>query len=131
MSFRGRAISVLLVAVLGVPVPAAAQSAPAARTAGATVRVTGVVRDEVNGITLPGVPVELVGTSQVVYTDVDGRYVLQVPPGSHQIKIALDGYEAKTIAVTAGTERTLTADVGLRLQKFASEITVTARAVSR
>ena len=128
MSFRGRAISVLLVVVLGFPVAAVAQ-APAARTANATVRVTGVVRDEVNGITLPGVPVELVGTSQVVYTDVDGRYVLQVPSGSHQIKIALDGYEAKTIAVTAGTERTLTADVGLRLQKFASEITVTARAV--
>ena len=113
MSVRGRAISVLLVVVLGLPVPAMAQ-APATRpAASATVRVTGVVRDEVNGITLPGVPVELVGTTQVVYTDVDGRYVLQVPPGAHQIKVALDGYEAKTIALTAGTERTMTADVGL------------------
>ena len=130
MSFRGRATSLLLVAALSVPGSAAAQGAPAGRSAsGQIVRVTGVIRDEVNGITLPGVPVELVGTTQVVYTDVDGRYVLQVPPGPHQIKIALDGYEPRTIALTAGTERTMTADVGLRLAKFATEITVTAQAV--
>lgn len=130
MSVRGRAISVLLVAVLGLPAAAVAQGAAAARSASSqTVRVTGVIRDDVNGITLPGVPVELVGTTQVVYTDVDGRFVLQVPPGSHQIKVALDGYEPKTIALTAGAERTMTADVGLRLAKFATEITVTAQAV--
>jgi hypothetical protein len=128
MSFRSRAISALLVVVLGLPAIAAGQAAPAARATAQTVRVTGVVRDEVNGITLPGVPIELVG-GQVVYTDVDGRFVLQVPPGAHQIKVALEGYEPKTITLTAGTERTMTADVGLRLQKFSSEITVTARAV--
>ena len=51
---------------------------------GRTVRITGVVRDEANAIAFPGVPVEIVGTREVVYTDVDGRYVLQVPPGSTQ-----------------------------------------------
>ena len=60
-----------------------------------TVRVTGVVRDETNAIALPGVPVEVVGTSQVVYTDVDGRYVLEVPPGTHQVKVLLEGYQEK------------------------------------
>ena len=44
---------------------------------------SGVVRDETNAIALPGVPVEVVDTKEVVYTDVDGRYVLQVPPGKH------------------------------------------------
>ena len=58
-------------------------------------RVTGVVRDEANAIALPGVPVEVVGTNEVVYTDVDGRYVLQVPPGKHQIKVAAGGLPGK------------------------------------
>ena len=43
------------------------------------VRVTGVVRDESNNITLPGLPVEVVG-GETVYTDVDGRYVLELGP---------------------------------------------------
>ena len=65
----------------------------AAQDAASTVRVTGVVRDEANAIPLPGVPVELVGSTGVVYTDVDGRYVIDVPRGTHQIKIVLDGYQ--------------------------------------
>ncbi len=40
-----------------------------------------------NAIALPGVPVEVVGTGEVVYTDVDGRYVLELPPGTHEIKV--------------------------------------------
>ena len=72
--------------------PAMAQdTSPASRSR--TTRVVGVVRDETNAIALPGVPVEVVGTSQVVYTDVDGRYVLELPPGTHQIKVALEGYQ--------------------------------------
>ncbi len=106
-----------------------AQVAPAGRPS-QTVRVVGVVRDEVNGIPLPGVPVEVVGTSQVVYTDVDGRYVIQLPPGTHQIKIALDGYQERLLDVTAGTERTLTADVGLTMARFAETVTVTATALN-
>ena len=60
-------------------VPSLAQTAakPAEAT-GPPVRVVGVVRDELNAITLPGVPVEVVGTNEIVYTDVDGRYVLHV-----------------------------------------------------
>jgi hypothetical protein len=133
MSLRSRAsraISCLLVFGLGLPAtafPQAAPQAPQAKPAAQTVRVTGVVRDEVNGITLPGVPVET-ETGQVAYTDVDGRFVLQVAPGDHQLKVTLDGYEPRTITFTAGTERTLTADVGLRMAKFRQEITVTARA---
>ena len=134
MNFRRKAAGALLACALGVgAAPARAQEgaqvAPAPAPAGQTVRVTGVVRDEANAITLPGVPVEVVGLNQVVYTDVDGRYTVQIPPGSHQIKVLLEGYQEKTIAVQAGQERTVTLDVGLTMVKFAETVTVTAQAI--
>jgi len=93
------------------------------------VRVTGVVRDEANGISLPGVPVEVVGTDQVVYTDVDGRYVLQVAPGEHQIRILLDGYQERLINIRVGEEPTITADIGLTMNRLEETVVVTAQAV--
>jgi outer membrane receptor protein involved in Fe transport len=89
-----------------------------------TVRVVGTVRDETNAIALPGTPVELVGTTQVVYTDVDGRYVIQLPPGEHQLRVALDGYQPRVVTVTLGAERTVTADVGLSMVGFAESVKV-------
>ena len=102
----------------------------AAQDAGPIVRVTGVVRDEANAIPLPGVPVELVGSTEVVYTDVDGRYVIDVPRGTHQIKVVLEGYQEKLINVEAGAERTLPLDVGLQMTSFAETVTVTAQAIN-
>ncbi len=93
------------------------------------VRVVGTVRDETNAIALPGTPVEVVGTSQVVYTDVDGRYVLTVPPGTHQIKVVLDGYQEKLVNITTGEERTITADIGIVMSRFAETVNVTGQAV--
>ena len=68
---------VLLSSVLFLGAAAPSVAEPAGRTIEAQqrVRVTGVVRDESNAITLPGLPVEVVGADQTVYTDVDGRYV--------------------------------------------------------
>lgn len=96
---------------------------------GRTVRITGVVRDEANAIALPGVPVEVVGANQVVYTDVDGRYALQVPAGKHQIKVLIEGYQERLINVEAGDERTITADVGLTMTKLTETVVVNAQAV--
>jgi hypothetical protein len=119
MSFRGQARVALFACTVGlVAIPAIAQ----------TVRVVGVVRDQTNAIALPGVPVEVVDTKQVVYTDVDGRYVLQLAPGKHEIKVALEGYQDKLITVEAGTER-LNIDVGLTMARFAETVTVTAQAI--
>jgi len=133
MNLRGKARGALLVCALGVAaVPAFAQDAvqaPPAREAGPSVRVTGVVRDQANAITLPGVPVEVVGTGQVVYTDVDGRYVLEVAPGTHEIKVLLPGYQERTISVVAGAERTVNLDVGLSMLRFEESVTVTARVI--
>jgi hypothetical protein len=100
---------------------------PQARAA--SVRVTGIIRDEANAISLPGVPVEVVGTQQVVYTDVDGRYTLDLTPGDHQLRVTLDSYQTKTIAVTAGAERNLTVDVGLSMARFAETVVVTGQAI--
>jgi outer membrane receptor protein involved in Fe transport len=79
---------------------------------------------------LPGVPVEVVGGSQVVYTDVDGRYTLDLAPGTYELKVAMDGYQEQTIRVeaTAG-QRPVTADIGLSMTRFAETVTVTADAL--
>ena len=88
--------------------------------------IVGVVRDEINQIPLPGVPVEVTGTSQVVYTDVDGRYVLSLPTGSYEVKFSMEGYQARTLKVDVAGERTVTADVGLTMARFAETVNVTA-----
>ncbi len=106
-----------------------AQGAPAAR-ATQSVRVVGVVRDERNAIALPGVPVEVVGTKEVVYTDVDGRYIVQVPVGTHEIKVVLEGYQEKVISVDATAGRPLTLDIGLAMTRFAETVEVRASALS-
>jgi len=108
--------------------PAAAQETPATGS-GQTVRIIGLVRDDANALALPGVPVEVVGTAEVVYTDVDGRYTLEVPAGTHQIRVWLDGYQEKLINVNAGATRTLPLDVGLTMNRFAETVTVTAQAI--
>jgi outer membrane receptor protein involved in Fe transport len=98
-----------------------ASTAPARK-----VRVTGVVRDDSNNITLPGIPVEVAG-GETVYTDVDGRYVLELDPGAHEIKVTMDGYEPKTIKVdVAAGARVIDANVGLTMTRFAETVTVTA-----
>ena len=96
-----------------------------------TVRVVGVVRDEAHAIALPGVTVEVEGTKEVVITDVDGRYVLQLPPGRHQIKVTMDGYTPATVQLDAsGPARLINADVGLVMAKLTETVTVTADFVS-
>ena len=97
----------------------------AEQSAARTVRVTGVVKDDRNGITLPGVPVEVEGRSDTVYTDVDGRYVLDLPPGTYQLRVVLDGYQERKVAVTvtAGA-RIPDVNVGLQMSAFAETVVV-------
>ncbi len=117
---------VLTIAPLSAQAPGGAQTAPAAK--GQTVRVVGVVRDEANAIALPGVPVEVVDSQEVAYTDVDGRYTLQVPPGKHTIKVALEGYQEKMVDILAA-DRPITADIGMTMSRLAETVIVTATSV--
>ena len=119
----------VLVAVPVFPQDDSPSQAPRLTRAARTVRLTGVVRDESNAIPLPGIPVDVVDTKQVVYTDVDGRYVLDVPPGTHQIRVSMEDYEDKTVSVTAGAERTITVNLGLMMKGFTETVTVTARTI--
>jgi outer membrane receptor protein involved in Fe transport len=120
MSVKRQVAALLLGLMVLSAVPASAQQ---------NVRVVGTVRDETNAIALPGTPVEVVGTSQVVYTDVDGRYILTLPPGSRQLKVVLDGYQEKLVTVQAGTERTVTVDIGIVMNRFAETVNVSGQAV--
>jgi hypothetical protein len=97
--------------------------------AGEGVRIEGVVRDERNALTLPGVTVEVAGRAELTYTDVDGRYSLLLPAGRHELRISMDGYEPRVVAVATGEARTLTVDVGLTMSRFSENVTVTADAL--
>ena len=116
--------------------PLAAQTKPVAKPAPAAaapkvalVTVSGVVRDLANAIALPGVPVEVEGTSEIAYTDVDGRFVFKVPAGTYNVKVALDGYETRVVSLNTADSKTPTLDVGLAMAKFSETVVVTARAV--
>ena len=128
MSLRGKARGFLLICECLASRPMWPRPRHLLRRPGATVRIVGMVRDETNAIALPGVPVEVVDTKEVTYTDVDGRSVLQVPPGKHTLKVVLEGYQEKSINVDA-VDRMLTADVGLTMAKFAETVTVVAQAL--
>jgi TonB-dependent receptor len=125
MNFRyhGR-LALIIVLLAGIANPVTAEQPAAAQAR--KVRVTGIVKDESNNITLPGVPVEVAG-GETVFTDVDGRYVLDLAPGAHELKVAMEGYEARTIKVdVAAGSRAIDANVGLTMTRFAETVQVTA-----
>lgn len=131
MSFRVTARLLALSGLLSATavVPALAEQGRPAASAGQKVRVTGQVRDESNAIPLPGVPVEVVGGTQTVHTDVDGKYVLDLSPGTYELKVTIEGYQERTVKVdVAAGARNLTVDVGLSMGRFAETVTVTAEA---
>ena len=96
---------------------------------GITGRVSGVVRDDRNAISLPGVTVEVPALNEVTYTDVDGRYTLRLPRGEHQLKIWMDGYSPKLINVTVDPSLELAVDAGLTMTSFTETVEVTAQAI--
>ena len=128
MSLRTFGVAVLSgwLAVTAI-VPVAAEQASQS-SAVRKIRVTGVVRDDSNNITLPGVPVEVSG-GETVYTDIDGRYVLDLAPGSYELKATMEGYEtlAVKVEVLAGS-RAIDANMGLTMSRFAETVTVTGTA---
>jgi TonB-dependent receptor len=115
------------VLLLGLAMLTASSAVATAFAQGGRTRVVGTVRDETNAISLPGIPVEVVGSTEVVYTDVDGRYVLDLPAGSYELRFSMDGYQPTTLKleIVSGA-RTITADVGLTMARFAETVNVTA-----
>ena len=97
--------------------PAAAQD---------TGRVAGVVIDQTNAITLPGVPVEAVGTTFIAYTDLDGRYDMELPAGEHRIRISLGGYAEQLVDIEIVPGAVTEVQVALTTNVFAEEVAVVA-----
>ena len=88
--------------------------------------VAGEVIDTNLAITLPGVPVEVVGTGQVAYTDLDGRYRLELPPGTYDIRIVMAGYAETNVSVEVVARQLSPVQIALGSNVFAEELVVTA-----
>ena len=89
--------------------------------------IAGQVLDAVNAITLPGVPVELTGpVSQIEYTDLDGNYRFQVPPGSYELKVVMGGYAEQTVTLDVEADQLTRVQVSLASNVFAETVTVSA-----
>ena len=112
-----RTIASILVSTLVAAAPAQAQEIG---------WVAGEVIDTNLAITLPGVPVEAVGTGQVAYTDLDGRYRLELPPGTYDIRIVMAGYAETNVTVEVVAGRLSSVQVALGSNVFAEELVVSA-----
>ena len=88
--------------------------------------VAGKVIDQNLAITLPGVPVEAVGTGRIAYTDLDGRYRLELPAGTYDVRIVLAGYAETNVTVEVVAGRSSPVQVALGSNVFAEELVVTA-----
>lgn len=106
--------------------PAAAQEAAAPASGDA--RVYGTVIDQFNGMTLPTAAVTVVGTDIEVFTDLDGRYAIDLPAGTYEIRSTFPGYEEKTVQVELAAGQEAEVDLVLGLVRFEEEVTVVGEA---
>ena len=94
--------------------PAFAQQPAAAPAPAATVRVVGTVAMSRTPSPCPVCPSSR-GAEKTVYTDVDGRYMLDLAPGSHELKVAMDGYQERIVTVDVAAGARPTVDVALSM----------------
>lgn len=74
--------------------------------------VSGIVTDAANGTTIPGVNI-ILGPSQGTTSDIDGKYSIQVEPGTYEIKVSFVGYDIQTISLSVNAGETKTLDINL------------------
>jgi TonB-dependent starch-binding outer membrane protein SusC len=78
-------------------------------------KVTGIVT-EINGTPIPGVNVMVTGTTQGALTDADGKYTIEVPPGSKSLTFSFVGMETQEKSIGSLTQIDVTmaeASIGL------------------
>ena len=91
----------------------APKSAP--RPIGPTGILGGRLLDATSGSPLIGVNVTIPGTPFKTKTDIDGRYLLPVPPGTYAVRVWYDAYEGMTISgVIVGRDDTVTINRDLK-----------------
>lgn len=90
--------------------------------------VSGTVTDADNGGTIPGVNVQVKGTSIGTMTDMDGKYSLSVPQDATALVFSFVGMETQEVAFTGQS----TVDVAMQASALKlDEVVVTALGVSR
>ncbi len=96
--------------------------------AGTTGKIKGRVIDAQTGESLPGVNVQVVGTTLGAATDLDGFYIiLNVIPGQYKLKSSYIGYTSSTVLVQITVDLTTTQDFRLTQGAIeANEVTVVA-----
>ena len=119
-------------AVLALLLLLTAGAGPAFAQSSTTAMVRGHVEDA-SGAVLPGVTITLTNTGTkaptTAVTDERGQYLIQVFPGSYDMKVELAGfktYEQKGIALSQNDQRGI--DVKLEVGQQSETITVTAQA---
>jgi iron complex outermembrane receptor protein len=76
-----------------------ATNAPA--TNGPTFKMYGVVSDENKNTPLSDVAIQVKGTTTGTLSDMDGKYELNLPYGTHAVEFRYTGYGSRTIVVTS------------------------------
>jgi TonB-dependent starch-binding outer membrane protein SusC len=69
--------------------------------------VSGVINSGEDGTRLAGTSVSIVGTSVGVAADLDGRYRLSVPAGTHTLRFSFIGFITREIEVSGSADRDL------------------------
>ncbi|GAB4330762.1 MAG: hypothetical protein Kow00127_22860 [Bacteroidales bacterium] len=75
--------------------PAAKEKAGEAPAA--TVILEGTVTDFLSGESLAGVEIKVDGSQQVIYTDLDGHFSLEVKPGSYNLVASFISYNKSLV----------------------------------
>jgi TonB-dependent starch-binding outer membrane protein SusC len=89
--------------------------------------VKGKITDADSGEGLIGASVSVVGTTRGVSTDVEGNFVIDVPAGSTQLRVAYTGYTEQL--VTLGTSNVV--DVALKPGSVLDEVVVIGYGVAK
>jgi TonB-dependent starch-binding outer membrane protein SusC len=69
--------------------------------------ISGIVTSGEDGTPLSGTSVSIMGTSMGAAADMDGRYSLNVPSGTHTLRFSFLGFIAREVEVTGSSDREL------------------------
>ena len=90
--------------------------------------ISGVILEESN-VSIPFVNVTYVldGNQKGTTSDLDGKYTLSVPPGTHELTYSFTGFQTQVQSITVSENETLTLDITLAEKtSLLDEITVVA-----
>jgi iron complex outermembrane recepter protein len=110
---RGAALCLATFLLLGGAAALPGQTTSATAVAPESRSVVGRVSNAATSALLAGARVELQGTARAVFTDVEGRYSITVPPGDVTLVVSYPGLDHATITVRSSDSGTALHDVAL------------------